>query len=44
MRRQEIKRPDLAALDRERSKRALAVFLACGLAWAGLVYLLMHLF
>jgi hypothetical protein len=42
MRRREIKRPDLARMDHERSKRVLMVFFACGMAWAGLVYFLMR--
>ena len=44
MRRREIKRPDLARLDQERSKRVLVVFLACAVAWLGLVYVLLHVF
>ena len=44
MRRRQIKRPDLARLDHERSKRVLVVFFACALAWMGLVYILLHIF
>ena len=44
MRRREIKAADLARLDHERSKRILMVFLACALAWIGLVYALLRIF
>jgi hypothetical protein len=33
------KQQDLAAQDKEKTQRAIAVFLACALLWAAIVYL-----